>query len=458
MSEVGAAGGRRIAVLGAGVAGLAAASALQERGHPVTVFESRRQVGGRVPGRRFDSHWLDASWPLLGPRDAALARWAARLGVADAMWPLRPVQPSLLRDGVARPIDASTLAGAMRIPGLGVVERGRLLRFGRLLSRARPQLDAAYPERAAPLDDRSVRDHVKLYFGRGPLELWLGPQIAGEYGDSVEELSRAALWLHCRAAGFGERRPGLPGLPRRPLQTLLETAAERLDVRCEVAVERVDEEPAGGFRIEFTDSRGVRSDDCFEAVVVALGQRQSPRVCSTLLTSAERDFFAAVAERSVVTLALAVEGIHAGLPQEIRIPSREGSAIASLLVEPGPMEDRVPEGASQVVLLARDAFARRWSDFSDDVVEKSLLSSLEQIRPDLVGRVRASRLGRASVPFFGVGHFRRLARLRSVQLDRRALGRHLYWAGEPLAGAGFEAATLSGERAAADCHADLSQR
>ncbi|WP_241250571.1 flavin monoamine oxidase family protein [Paragemmobacter kunshanensis] len=53
----GAAGGRRVAVIGAGMAGLAAARALAQAGADVTIFEARDRIGGRI--------WTDRSWPGL---------------------------------------------------------------------------------------------------------------------------------------------------------------------------------------------------------------------------------------------------------------------------------------------------------------------------------------------------------------------------------------------------------
>lgn len=52
-----AAGGRRIAVIGAGMAGLAAGRALAQAGADVTVYEARDRIGGRV--------WTERSWPGL---------------------------------------------------------------------------------------------------------------------------------------------------------------------------------------------------------------------------------------------------------------------------------------------------------------------------------------------------------------------------------------------------------
>jgi predicted NAD/FAD-dependent oxidoreductase len=322
------------------------------------------------------------------------------------------------------------------------------------MERYAPLLDPMCPERAADLDYRSMRDHAALYFGKGNLEFWLAPEVQGVYGDSVEELSRVALLLQAQSLGLGERRSGSPGLPRRPLLELAQVAAERLDTRRGTAVQRIDEEPAGGFRIETIDDAGSRREESFDAIVIALGAKQAAAVSAAMLTPAEQDFFDAVALRPVVTLSVAIEGVEGGLPTEARIPRREGSAISSLLMEPGQPSGRVPEGRSQIVVLARDAFAERWREMADDVVAKNLMSSLELAMPGTGERILTTRLGRATVPFFEVGSYRRLATFQKVQRDRRSFGRRLYWAGDYLSGPTFEAASLSGLRAANALEAD----
>ncbi|HEB91433.1 MAG TPA: FAD-dependent oxidoreductase [Deltaproteobacteria bacterium] len=447
----------RVGVIGAGLSGLRAATELVRHGFDVTVFEAREQVGGRAIGEWCAGHWMDAAWPVLAGRDGSLAGWARQVGAADSLLPLRPVQPMLYRGGQTTPVDGLNLRGAARIPGPPLWERPKLLRWRRLMARYAKQLDPMFPELAADLDYRSVRDHVVLYFGRGALESWLTPEIQGIHGDSVEELSRVALLLQVRTLGLGERRPATPGLPRRPLLELAQAAAEGLSIRRATRVSRIDEEAGGGFRLEANDARGERSEACFDAVVVATGPSGAAGLTRALQTPAERDFFARVQERTVMTLSVALEGVDGGLPREIRIPRREGSALASLVVEPGQPGGRVIEGHSQIVALARDVFAERWSSMADDVVEKNLLGSLERVLPGTGERMLTSRLGRSSVPFFGVGAYRRLATFQKVQRDRRALGRRLYWAGDHLAGPGFEAASLSGLRAARALAMDLAR-
>lgn len=445
----------RVAVVGAGLAGLRAAWQLARQGIDVVVYEARTAVGGRVAGEWREGHWMDSAWPVLEAGNATLLRWAVELGLADDMLPLRPVQMNAWHGGRAHPIEPTSLRGAAWIPGWPILQTPRLLRWPRLMARYARQLDPAEPWRAASLDFRSVRDHVELYFGRAALDVWLTPELQTSYGDSVEDLSRVALLHHARARGLGARRPGLAGLPRRPLADLAEAAAEGLRVFRGMRVERIDEEPSGGFRVEAIDDAGRRSDACFEAVVVTTPARESMRLTGSLLTVAERDFLVAVRERPVVCLALALDGAETGIPQEIRFPRGDASVVSAFVVEPGQMLGRAPAERCQLVALLRDGASVRAARDADDVVAKRAVKALSRVRRDLEERILATRVARSTVPFFEVGTYRRLERFVRVQADRRSLGRRLYWAGDQLAGAGFEAAILSGDRVAAEIAADL---
>jgi monoamine oxidase len=74
---------RRVVVVGAGFAGLAAAEALRDRGADVLVFEARDRVGGRVHSRRLDNGALvELGAEFVLPGYDVLRETAGRLGLA----------------------------------------------------------------------------------------------------------------------------------------------------------------------------------------------------------------------------------------------------------------------------------------------------------------------------------------------------------------------------------------
>ncbi len=81
-----------VAVIGAGVAGLACAKALGDRGVAVTVFDTGRGVGGRLATRRVGEATFDLGAQYFTVRDERFARasrgscavWEGRIGALDA--------------------------------------------------------------------------------------------------------------------------------------------------------------------------------------------------------------------------------------------------------------------------------------------------------------------------------------------------------------------------------------
>ena len=50
---------KRIAIIGAGLAGLTCGKALQQAGHDVVIFEKSRGIGGRLATRRAEPFYFD---------------------------------------------------------------------------------------------------------------------------------------------------------------------------------------------------------------------------------------------------------------------------------------------------------------------------------------------------------------------------------------------------------------
>lgn len=77
----------RIAIIGAGLSGISAATALTERGHSATLFDKSRGSGGRLSSRRTEYGQIDMGAQYFTARDAsfrqAVQRWQAAGHVAQ---------------------------------------------------------------------------------------------------------------------------------------------------------------------------------------------------------------------------------------------------------------------------------------------------------------------------------------------------------------------------------------
>jgi oxygen-dependent protoporphyrinogen oxidase len=449
-----------VVVIGAGLAGLAAAWRLQAAGHEVSVLERSEHVGGRI-GVDVRGEWrLDRTLETLHAGDRHLLAWIRELGLAGSLLPLRPLQIAQVHRGVSSPIDPQSLSAVAGIPGVRWRDAARLLRWPRLMARYAPQLDPTAPERAAALDFRSVADFARLYFGESVYAHWVAPEVTDAFGGEATERSRVAALLGWRARGTGTSRSTRHGVLRRPLAAVAHRAAEQLAIHLGVEATRVDERPAGGFDVACRGRAGGRGELAADAVVVATSAAAAGELVAPIAAPAERDHFAAASAAPEIVLSLALSAPPTGMPQRVRVPRTEDQPLESLLLEPGLAEGRAPRGAGIAVLRATTRFARTHARSADDVVEKGLLAGFARLFPAAAARVEDAVLHRhaAAVPCFDVGAYRALERFRRVQADRRALGRWVYFAGDHLIGPGAEGAVVSGFRAAADLLADATAR
>jgi len=422
-----------VIVVGAGLAGLAAAHRLRTAGFAVTVLEARARAGGKHAPETLAAVAYEA-WPALLPHGArAFAELAAELGVAPLVRaPL--ARAGQLRDDHVR-IRSTQLREAL---GASPLAPFRLRRLALLEGWLGGQLDPEAPERETRLDDRSVADFCRVYLGRRALDRLLEPLFATLFGVDATATSRELLF----GLLDGRARIGLDLLDgASALVDALAASAGEVRFAARVAALEPD---GSGVRLESGERLTA------DAVVLAVG---APEAARLLPEPSPAESAASERLRSSPTLVLAV-AMRADLTLPSRVvlvPAREGGELAGVI-------DATPGGTGRVRILrliARPGLFARHGHRPDAELAHFLIESATRVVPGLAGRIEAQRVHRLpGVPAFEVGHYRALATLRAARAARPD-GR-IFLAGDWLIAPHVEGELASGLRAAAELRVKVS--
>jgi hypothetical protein len=334
---------------------------------------------------------------------AAPARAAARAEHIAREPLLRALVPG--RGGPRlRPI---TTRSALRGDPLGGLRLARLQSIAEWLG---ARVDPGRPDLETRLDDRSVADLCSLYLGRRAYRSLLAPLVESALGLDPRETSRELFftWLGPAADVELSLAHGLSALPGRIARGLCDV---RLRARAAAVLD-------GGRGVRLESGELLRAD----AVVLAVAPGEVLRLVEDL-GHVEREILAGCRSSSEHWLALECGA-------QIRPAARLGwcDGLAAFF-------DATPDGA-RVLLRARQ-----------ELDPAALVARAESLVPDLSRQVRERHAYlREGVPGFGIGHFRKIARLFSEAARRRERSIHL--CGDYLVGPDAEAKIASGQRAA----------
>ncbi|MFJ9902373.1 protoporphyrinogen oxidase [Streptomyces sp. NPDC101152] len=185
-SSAGTGGAGHVIVVGAGVAGLAAAHRLLRRGARVTVLEASDRVGGKLlPGEIAGARVDLGAESMLARRPEAVAL-AREVGLTDRLQPPATATASLWTRGALRPMPKGHVMG---VPGTAAALSGVLSDEGL----ARVERDADLP-RTEVGDDVAVGEFVAARLGREVVDRLVEPLLGGVYaGDAYRISMRSAV-------------------------------------------------------------------------------------------------------------------------------------------------------------------------------------------------------------------------------------------------------------------------
>jgi protoporphyrinogen oxidase len=212
----------RVAVIGAGVAGLVCAYRLTQRGHIVDVYERWPGLGGQAATIDVGGgHRLERYYHHLFTSDRHIAALYDELAMPDELeW--RPSSVAFFLDGRPWPFTSPL----------------HLLRFSPLSLRSRLRMGVAVlrlqrgGDDVTPYERRTARDWIVDAMGSEAYEKVWGPLLRGKFGDRADDISMAWLWgkltMRRRLQGK-ESRQELLGYPRRSWEPLFGVLKERIE-------------------------------------------------------------------------------------------------------------------------------------------------------------------------------------------------------------------------------------
>jgi len=416
----------RIAIIGAGAAGLTAAYRLTQAGHRITVFEAQPYVGGRAHTEHFaPGHYLDGGARTITTAYTRTLALLDEIGEREQVEPARAsTEPELLVNGKA-----------YRGPGLPRTAEGQHIVPAEERARLRSWLEwlEGYP----PLgfrtfnDQETAEEHLKQVSPAAAKYLFepmfggLHAPLSGQSAEFVRSWVAASRAQHLQ----------LPGGMDAPWKRL----ASHLDVRLNARVEMIRQ---GGSQMEVVaNSMG----SAFGGIIVAV----PPPVGKHFVTRAIEPRWVAQLEYEQIAYSGQCR-LYLAMPGEApaRIHRRPAPMGLAASVEWQSADDgawgRCPPGWQWALISGNERYSRQLIDMPDEEVAGHLWSAAEKIAPGLpppgAWAVRYVLRWEHAMPTMAPGHFTRLA----------AYQRHppLVFAGDWTHQACIEGAVRSGEAAA----------
>jgi oxygen-dependent protoporphyrinogen oxidase len=178
-----------VAIVGAGIAGLAAGFDLQSRGVSVRILEASTRVGGVIATDRFDEWVVDAGPDSVLVQKPAAVALCRELGIADRLVStLTPRTAYVLRDGRLHPIAEGSFLG-FPITAVALARSGLFSVPGKI----RMASEILIPRRSSD-EDESIGAFVRRRFGEEAVDYLAEPLLAGIHAGDVDRLSIRALF------------------------------------------------------------------------------------------------------------------------------------------------------------------------------------------------------------------------------------------------------------------------
>jgi len=380
----------KIAIIGAGVAGLSAAYDLAGAGHNVTIFEAAAATGGLAGGFKserwawhleyFYHHWFESDDDILD--------LIKEIGAGDKVFFPRPIT-SLYVNGKIYPFDSPTRM--LFFPKLPLLPK---LRFGLV------GLYLRLTKNWQALEKETAHHWLVRTMGETAYKILWEPLLIGKFGDYYQEVNMAWLWarIHKRSYRLGYFEGGFQAFVDALTQKVQERGAQ---LRLNTATTAITRQADGCFQVQFAPSLSPFTGgagggtETFDRVLLTV----SPQLLTQMVPTLPDAYLASLKELKSMGAVVMILALKQQLTDQhywINLPKGEEFPFLAL-VEHTNFIDRRHYGGDHIIYcgdyLPPD---HEYFTLSKEELLAHFLPSLTRFNPDFdPGWVRESWLFRA---------------------------------------------------------------
>ncbi|WP_369198954.1 protoporphyrinogen/coproporphyrinogen oxidase [Streptomyces djakartensis] len=445
---------KSVVVIGAGIAGLAAAFRLQRAGFAVRILEAENHVGGRMTTQSVGDYridlgacWLPTSYKEMTRliTDAKLEQCVRK--TADTY--------SMNRHGITHRLRTSAKSDLLRSGLLSIPAKASLARLLFDMRAAEFMRDWSNMAGAADYDAETAYAYAHRKLPKELLDYIVDPLCSGWFFQDSERVSFAGLVFAVKAmlgVSLFNFDGGIDGLPQR-------LAADQ-SVQLGARVTSVDKTQHGA-AIAWQDCDGVKHTEDADGCVIAVQGVHVPSIYSDL-NSEGQAFFSSLRYTRDVHVTFGTRGRPSESVPLILIPTRVHAdlSMTSILLHHNNAPGRAPDGKGLIGLyFTNDEWNDRCWSLDDATVVENALEELRTVRPDLAAfietRVEMSHVQRWPIAIVkrNAGDFGRVRQFTESLSDED----QVQLAGDYFSVSTTNASLASGERAARNLIHSLRQ-
>ena len=431
---------KKAIVVGAGLAGTAAAFTLKRAGWEVKLIESTDQLGGRANTVAKQGYLIDTAASGLATSYVDYFAIAKEAGIFDQIVPASAFV-GLVRDNKVHELDMRRIqwsgmwTGLLSLRGkLGLIKLFRDV----FAAKRKGMLDYTDLGKAAPIDNESTSSYAVREFSKEISDYFCDPLVRvmtlanGDKVSKVEFFSGVANILEGTMCSF---RGGQQGFAVH--------LAKDISVEYSSPVTLV-RELGDHVEVNWNGPQGAqpeRTDVCVVACPLPFAYDICPDY-RPLLDPLNK----ILRYTKVISVCVGASVLVPTKSFMVLVPNCEEKNIATIFLEHNKCADRAPAGHSLLTAYLEVGISETLWDWSDERVIEQTLESLYRLFPLLRGRVDMTHVKRwnPALPLMQIGGFGEISRLN----ERRDPKARVQLAGDYLSAAGQNTAVAFGVEAA----------